>query len=207
MHPVESMSSESGAEYLRRLKQDEMRPVAQPAVTGSVEENRPTASERRRNPRSKCEGSAEFRADGSDVRTWGTFTDLSVSGCYIELTATYPVGAIVNLALELNGMRVELKGEVRVSYPFLGIGVAFLEVSPESQKQLQQMVRSLLPASHVGIAKEPLAPAASPFKLSLPVIVNTNAALQALVEFFENHVDLSREEFVRQVRQSQGSTR
>jgi hypothetical protein len=109
------MSSESGADYLRRLKQDEMRPVAQPAVTASSDEHLPTPNERRRNPRYQCEGSAEFRADGSDVRTWGTFTDLSVSGCYIELTATYPVGAIVNLALELNGARVELKGEFRVS--------------------------------------------------------------------------------------------
>jgi hypothetical protein len=176
-------------------------------VTASLEENRP-ANERRRNPRYKCEGSAEFRTDGSDVRTWGTFTDLSVGGCYIEMTATYPVGAVVTLALELNGMRAELKGEVRVSYPFLGIGVAFREVSPENQKQLQQMVRSLLPASRVAIAKGPLGTAAaSPSKLSLPVIVNAGAALQALVEFFENHVDLTREEFVQRVRQSQTSTR
>jgi hypothetical protein len=198
----ECMSSESGAEYLRRLKQDAMGPVAQPAVTASVEEIHLT-NERRGNPRYKCEGSAEFRADESDVRTWGTFTDLSVSGCYIEMTATYPVGAIVNLALELNGMRAEVKGEVRVSYPFLGIGVAFREVSPQNQRQLQQMVRSLLPASHLTIAKAPLGPAAaSPPNLSLPVIVNAGAALQALVEFFENHVDLTREEFVRRVRQS-----
>jgi len=35
------MSSESGADYLRRLKQDEMRPVAQPAVTASTDEQYP----------------------------------------------------------------------------------------------------------------------------------------------------------------------
>jgi len=60
---------------------------------------------------------------------------------------------MVSLALELNGMRVERKGEVRVSYPFPGIGVAFREVSPENHKQLQQMVRSLLPASYFSVAK------------------------------------------------------
>jgi hypothetical protein len=32
----------------------------------------------------------------STVRTWGTFTDLSVGGCYVELKATFPVGAIID---------------------------------------------------------------------------------------------------------------
>jgi len=114
----------------------------------------------------------------------------------------------VNLALELSGMRVELKGEVRVSYPFLGIGVAFREVSPETQKQLQQMVRSLLPASHVGVAKvPPVGAVATPSHPSLPIIVNADAALQSLVEYFENHLDLTREVFVERVRNSQTSSR
>ena len=56
------------------------------------------------------------------MRTWGTFTDLSIRGCYIEMTATFPVGARVDLSLELNGIRAETQGEVRVSYPFLGMG-------------------------------------------------------------------------------------
>jgi len=39
------MSSESGADYLRRLKQDEMRLVAQPAVTASSDEHLPTPND------------------------------------------------------------------------------------------------------------------------------------------------------------------
>ena len=62
-------------------------------------------------------------------RSWGTLTDLSISGCYIELKATFPVGAILDLDLELNGVRAQVKGEVRVSYPFLGMGVAFREMT------------------------------------------------------------------------------
>ena len=114
----------------------------------------------------------------------------------------------MHLALELNGMRVELKGEVRVSYPFLGIGVAFREVPPGTQKELQQMVRSLLPASHVGVAKvPPVGAVATPSHLSLLIIVNAGAALQSLVDYFENHVDLTKEEFVERVRNSQPSSR
>ena len=103
-------------------------------------------------PRYKCQGSAEFRVDGSDLRTWGTFTDLSMHGCYIEMTATYPVGSVVNLGLALNGLHLDVKGEVRVSYPFLRIGVAFRDVSDQSVARLREMVRSLLPAAHLGIS-------------------------------------------------------
>ena len=77
------MSSESsGADYLRRLKQDQERPAA---PSGQVVTSLPAEStgseERRRSPRYKCEGSAEFQEGGTDVRTWGTFTDLSLNGC------------------------------------------------------------------------------------------------------------------------------
>jgi PilZ domain len=135
-----------GADYLRRLKADQDRPrptaedqaslkedqsacaIAQDPLLvpaqGCALDRKPASatsesnpSERRRTPRFKCEGSAEFRVGGTDVRTWGTFTDLSVHGCYIELTATFPVGTMVDLVLGLNGFRVNVKGEVRVSYP------------------------------------------------------------------------------------------
>ena len=116
----------SGADYLRRLKQDEnqqSRAYIEPAPAPAPADTEQAQPERRRNPRYKCEGSAAFRVRGSTVRTWGTFTDLSVSGCYVELKATFPVGAIIDLELELNGVRTQIKGEVRISYPFLGSGL------------------------------------------------------------------------------------
>jgi hypothetical protein len=71
--------------------------------------------------------------EGSDVHTWGTVTDISQNGCYVELMATFPVGAIVDLQLELNEIRAHVKGEVRVSYPCLGMGIAFREISDENR--------------------------------------------------------------------------
>jgi hypothetical protein len=86
----------SGADYLRRLKADQERPLASPspapatvrAALARAPDQQPNPAERRRSPRYNCEGSAEFRVEGSDVRTWGTLTDISVHGCYIEMTAT-----------------------------------------------------------------------------------------------------------------------
>src|ERR1700675_2278545 len=201
----EPMASESsGADYLRRLKQ-ELHPTQ--AFEESTAAPAPAASaggthERRISPRYKCEGSAEFRTEGSDVRTWGTFTDLSLGGCYVEMKATFPVGAIVDLSLDLNDVRVQVKGEVRVSYPFLGIGIAFREVSAENQRRLQEMVRSISPAASIVHHTHELETV--PEHTSLPIIVNPGAALQALADFFEAHSLLSKEEFVRTLRKSQG---
>ena len=197
----------SAADYLRRLKRDEhppglpepeTRPPAEPATTGG--------SERRQSPRYKCAGSAQFRVQGSDVRTWGTLTDISQHGCYVELMSTFPVGANVDLELELNGIRADVKGEVRVSYPCLGIGIAFREISDENRLRLLEMLRSLSPADHPGTAviSEAHSVSTSPPPAALPIIVNAAAALQALADFFETRALLTKEEFVRILRKSQG---
>jgi hypothetical protein len=192
----------SGADYLRRLKQDQgqARPFPEsPPEPAAPEE---TPGERRKNTRYKCEGSATFRVQGTDVRTWGTFTDLSIGGCYIELKATFPVGAIVDLELELNGVRAQVKGEVRVSYPFLGMGVAFRDMTVENRQQIDAMIDTVRPSirrSPPPLQAEPVSHAGS-----MPIIVNAAAALQVLAEFFEVHGQLSKEEFVRLLRKSQG---
>ena len=51
-------------------------------------------AEKRRSTRYKCEGSAEIQEDGREVRTWATFSDISLDGCYVEAQATYPVGQL-----------------------------------------------------------------------------------------------------------------
>jgi hypothetical protein len=183
-----------GAEYLRRLKQDLESPPnssREPVAVPAQEDASP--GERRIHPRYKCEGSAEFRTPGSDVRTWGTLTDLSLSGCYIEMTATYPVGATVDLILELNQVRAEVIGEVRVSYPFLGIGVAFREVTPENKAQLEKMVRTLCPTPVR--TREPEEPTGKP--IPLPENLDASAALHALADFFAGQAVMTKEEFVR----------
>jgi hypothetical protein len=191
----------SGADYLRRLKRDQeqqpqtyVEPVPAPAASDP--------QERRRNPRYKCEGSATFRVAGTNVRTWGTFTDLSCSGCYVELKATFPAGAMIDLELELNGMRAHVKGEVRVSYPFLGMGVAFRDLTTEHRMQIQAMIESILPAplkrSVMAETETTVHPA------SMPIILNPAAALQALADFFDGHTLLSKDEFIRLLRKSQG---
>jgi PilZ domain len=191
----------SGADYLRRLREDIEHPqVSQPSTVTAEPEEAP--GERRRSPRYKCEGSAEFRVGGSDVRTWGTFTDISMNGCYVEMTATFPVGSIVDLGLELKGLRARVSGDVRVSYPLLGMGIAFRDVSPEDQLGIEEMIEQLNPLRAVKRNPEP--EEMKPIGTAMPVVLDLAAALRALTEFFETRGLLSKEEFIRVLRRSQG---
>ena len=171
-----------------------------PAVAPPEAKRAGVAGERRRDIRSRCEGSADVRAEGSDVRTWGTLSDISQDGCYIEMTAPFPVATIANLVLEANGIRLRLKGRVQVSYPFLGMGIRFSEVSEEQRALLQELLESLSrPAAlHPEGSRDSDGTAAAkpPTGTSMPVIVDPSAALNAIVRFFQTEQSLTREEFL-----------
>lgn len=134
-----------------------------------------------------------------NVHTWATFKDISLHGCYVEATATYPVGTVLDLKLEANGFHVYSKGTVRVCYPFLGMGIALTEMADDDRARLKELLRTISrPAvvmSSPALASGPLEP--------MPPIADPVAALRALVEFFEKHQTLPRQEFVSILRKSQ----
>lgn len=160
-------------------------------------------AEKRRGPRFKCEGSAELRQDGCDIRTWATFTDVSLHGCYVEAQATYPTGTILHMKLEANGTRVETKGNVRMNYPYLGMGIAFVEMSEENVLRLRQMLATI---SHGCVVMGPGIASTLPSNAPLgavPAITDPRAAIQELIDFFESRQMLMRDDFLRILRQSQ----
>jgi hypothetical protein len=209
---------DEGVAYLRALKRSGSSIAATAAATarditapghsapdGAAADSteRFQGSEKRRSPRYKCEGSAEMREEGCDVRTWATFTDVSLHGCYVEAQATYPVGTVLHMKLEANGMRLEATGNVRVSYPYLGMGVAFVELSEANRAQLRQMLSQISrPSAIMGPGIASTLPASGPLD-AVPAIADPAAAMQALTEFFESRQMLMREDFLRILRKSQ----
>ena len=205
-----------GTAYLRALRQATAQTTgaaAAPArapdtATGptlpSTDTSEPfKGAEKRRSPRYKCEGSAETREEGCDVRTWATFTDVSLHGCYVEAQATYPAGTILHLKLEVNGFRVETKGKVCVSYPYLGMGISFQEMSDENRDHLKRMLATISrPTAVMGPGIASSLPATSPLD-GMPLISNPQAAIQALTEFFESRQILMRDDFLRILKKSQ----
>ena len=175
-------------------------PAQEPAgEAGSVASQPLAGLERRRSPRYKCQGSVEMREEGHDVRTYAGFKDISFHGCYVEATATHPVGTVLNLKLEANGFEVLARGIVRVNYPALGMGIALTEMTEDDRTRLRQLLRTISRKAIVMgaplLASGPIEP--------VPLLTDPSAALRAVVEFFEKRQSLPREEFLRILRASQ----
>jgi PilZ domain len=146
--------------------------------------------DKRRSPRFKCAGSVEFRCQGSTVRTWATVTDLSRNGCYAEMQATSPVDTPLDMIVDVMDTRVQVKGIVRVSYPFLGMGIAFTEISDAERQQLDEILLRLAGGTPV-----PASPIVKPVRFDVASIKDPQAALKALEVYFQEHSILSREHF------------
>jgi len=153
--------------------------------------------EKRRYPRFKCEGSLELKTDGASLHTWATFTDVSASGCYVEIMTTFPVGTVMHLRLGMHGFLVETNAVVRATYPFLGMGIQFTDISDDDFEQLRLMLDSLAGA----FAKRLQMPERAGLKL--PPITEPERVIDALAKFFETKASLSTDEFVRLVQDSQ----
>ena len=211
--------------YLMALKQSGSTPAAaaaapapekipgdQPAShvsggkSGGVSGERYQGAEKRRSPRYQCQGSAEMRQDGCDVRTWATFTDISLHGCYVEAQVTYPVGTILQMKLEANGVRVETKGTVRVCYPYLGMGIALSEMSDENRARLKELLGTVSRPAVImgpGLTASLRSPTCGPLD-TVPPISDPAAAVQALVQFFETRHMLTRDDLSKDPSQESG---
>jgi hypothetical protein len=203
--------SNEGISYLRALRRIDGPPAANANTSppnSFAEEPRPAegqfqGGDKRRSPRYKCEGSIEMREEGCDVHTWSTFTDISMNGCYVEAQATYPVGTVLHLKLEARGMRVEAECTVRVSYPYLGMGLAFTAVTEENRTRMRDLLGAISrPSLIMGPGIASALPASGPMG-SVPPLSDPNAAIRALTQFFESRHMLTREDFLRVLQQSQ----
>jgi len=192
----DSSNGGEGVDYLRRLKGAVLEAAPADAVVRGGGEAPAAANslawkEKRQSPRLRCSGSAEFRTEASDVRIWGTVTDISLHGCYLEMNTTFPVGTRVDLVLKSFGIRIEAPGTVRASYPFLGMGICFAEIEPAQQIQLKQLLAALSARSGVsnGISTQ---------ENSMSDILSAadpKAFLDEITEFFQKNQLLSRNEF------------
>jgi len=190
----------SGVAYLLALKQST---GSGPGIAAGAATLRPQGRENRRSPRYGCEGSAEVREEGRAVRTWATFTDISMGGCYVRATTTYPVGAALHLKLEVNGHRMRIKGTVRAINPGQGAGIAFADLSDGERTRLRELLQTL---SQSAVIMGPRSDSVLAAGVALPPpqsISDPAAAIHALLAFFEGRQMLMREEFLRLLRKSQ----
>jgi hypothetical protein len=96
------------------------------------------------------------------------------------------VGTVLQIKLEAHGVEVEVTANVRVSYPYLGMGIAFVNMTDENEARLRDRLSTILrPSVIMGPRIASSLPATGPLE-AVPLISDPTAAIPALVEFFEN---------------------
>jgi c-di-GMP-binding flagellar brake protein YcgR len=98
--------------------------------------------ERRRYPRVKAGVSMELKPEGAAVASRAETADLSLIGCYVEMTFTLAVGTKLDLILWVEEERLATKGVVVTHHPQFGNGVEFVEMSQEGQAKLAHFLKS-----------------------------------------------------------------
>jgi hypothetical protein len=151
--------------------------------------------DRRKHPRYPVNGGgAEVQQQGVDSRIWARLTDISLSGCYLEIMSPLPVLTYVNLGLTLEEQRVQAKGQVMVSHPHFGMGIQFIELSAADQQMLESWLAALAPQVVPPLGRRL---GENPVR----ILDKESAALlmQAVTEFFLSKPAMSREEFLHMV--------
>jgi c-di-GMP-binding flagellar brake protein YcgR len=95
------------------------------------------------------QNSPETEQDDPPIRC--RLTDLTLGGCYLEISSPFPASSRVTLSMRAAGVEVHAQGVVRIMHPDRGMGVEFTQATPEHRAALEKFVsvltenRSLLP--------------------------------------------------------------
>jgi hypothetical protein len=98
--------------------------------------------ERRKYPRIKAAIPIEFKPESAAVASHAETADLSLKGCYVEMSFTLPVGTKLDLILWVEEERLATKGIVVTHHPQFGNGIEFADMSQEDQAKLAHFLKS-----------------------------------------------------------------
>lgn len=98
--------------------------------------------ERRKYPRAKVAIPIEFKQEGAAVASHAETADLSLVGCYVEMSFTLPVGTKMDLVLWVEDARLPTKALVVTHHPQFGNGIQFLDMSEQDQAKLAQFLKT-----------------------------------------------------------------
>lgn len=93
--------------------------------------------------------SPEAEQDDPPIRC--QLTDLSLGGCYLEISSPFPVPTRVTLSMRAAELEMHVLGIVRVMHPDKGMGVEFTQATPEHRAAVEKFLgiltenRGLLP--------------------------------------------------------------
>ncbi len=100
---------------------------------------------RRRWARHKIAFPIALHDDRTLVRV--TATDVSGSGCYVEMLSPFPIGTGLGAELWIGTERVTTRALVRTCDPRVGMGIEFVGLKTEDQRRFQDHLQATYPFS------------------------------------------------------------
>jgi c-di-GMP-binding flagellar brake protein YcgR len=70
-------------------------------------------------------------------------TDLSLGGCYLDISSPFPAASRVTLSMRVAAVEVRAQGVVRVMHPDKGMGVEFTQTTPEHRAAVEKFLEVL----------------------------------------------------------------
>jgi len=85
--------------------------------------------------------SAEVKLTGASLSTVrNRMSDLSLTGAFIDTNLTLAPGTTIDMEFQIQGVTFKLKAEVVNLMPGFGVGVRFLNLSPEQKRLLEKLL-------------------------------------------------------------------
>jgi len=140
-----------------------------------------------------------------DPPTRCQLTDLSLGGCYLEISSPFPISTRVTLSMSAAGIDLRIEGVVRVMHPDQGMGVEFTQSTPEHRGMLEKFLglltenRDVLPELLVepeGLEMES--------GQNSPVATPVGEPEDTLLGLFRNQATLPAELFLAELRKQRG---
>ncbi|MCU1271561.1 MAG: PilZ protein [Acidobacteriaceae bacterium] len=94
--------------------------------------------DRRKHARFKIKVPIEFHPEGSR-RLRSATADLSLGGCYLEMMFTFPIGAVLELSLQV-GHTVHAKAIVVSRELQVGNGIQFIDMAPTDRDTIRNYI-------------------------------------------------------------------
>ena len=116
-------------------------------TTSAPKDNRPEV-DRRRAPRYPFVATAEIVETSSGARIYARVSDLSLYGCYLDMSNPLPTGAHVFVKIFTDTDFFEADASVAYSQPNLGVGLAFRDVKPSFLPTLHKWLLQAMQEMH-----------------------------------------------------------
>jgi hypothetical protein len=111
-----------------------------PAPGGS---SNSASEERREDPRFPFTAAVELFEIHSQTRLSVRCSDLSSSGCYIDMISPFAKGSAVRIRIEHEMREFQAMAVVAYAHPSMGMGIRFTEIKPEHREVLRYWIAGL----------------------------------------------------------------